>query len=633
VEPVTWWQSGVIYQIYPRSFADANGDGVGDLRGILDHLGYLNDGTDDSLGVAAIWLSPFYRSPMADFGYDISDYTDVDPVFGTLADFDDLLAGAHRRGLKLIVDWVPNHTSDQHPWFVESARSLDNAKRDWYVWRDPAPDGGPPNNWRSAFPAVGSAWTFDKTTAQYYLHSFTPHQPDLNWDNPEVEAAMHDVLRFWLDRGVDGFRIDVIYKIAKDPELRDNEPGLQHDEDWPTIHDRLRRIRAVIDKYDDRMIVGEVYLLDLKKLVEYINTGDELHLAHNFVFFHLPWQAAAYRASVQEFAELAEVSAERRLDQRFLVALNFSSRRVPVVLADDARGPAVLELSTRPEREHGPVDLTNLVLEPDEGMILRRQALAEHVIRGGAGRWAGRRQRPVRVHYVPNDRRCVPRRTDSTIWSGCLLGLPVRADQGMCLGCPHRVGQRVDVVGAAMAFAVDEERGRAGDAAQVGGVHVLGDLGFPGVAAQVGGEPPRVQAELGGVPEQVVGGQRVLVRQQLIMHRPERALAGRGLGTLGGQQRVRVHVGQRQVPPHVPQVTVAGQQLPDHRFGLAAVRALVVAVFDQRDQRLVSAAHVIALGIDRDCQVDDGLGGAKQGACPQRFGQHRGDPEDRPAEQ
>ena len=272
MEPLTWWQSGVIYQIYPRSFADANGDGVGDLRGILDHLDYLNDGTDDSLGVAAIWLSPFYRSPMADFGYDISDYTDVDPVFGTLADFDDLLADVHRHGIKLIVDWVPNHTSDQHPWFVESARSLDNAKRDWYVWRDPAPDGGPPNNWRSAFPAVGSAWTFDKTTAQYYLHSFTPHQPDLNWDNPEVEAAMHDVLRFWLDRGVDGFRIDVIYKIAKDPELRDNEPGLQHDEDWPTIHDRLRRIRAVIEKYDDRMIVGEVYLLDLKKLVEYINT-------------------------------------------------------------------------------------------------------------------------------------------------------------------------------------------------------------------------------------------------------------------------------------------------------------------------------------------------------------------------
>ena len=237
----------MIYQIYPRSFADANGDGVGDLRGIVEHLDYLNDGTDDSLGVAAIWLSPFYRSPMADFGYDISDYTDVDPVFGTLADFDDLLAGAHRRGVKVIVDWVPNHTSDQHPWFVESASSRDSAKRDWYVWRDPAPDGGPPNNWRSEFRAVGPAWTFHEPTGQYYLHSFTPHQPDLNWDNPAVEAAMHDVLRFWLDRGADGFRIDVVYKLAKDPEFRDNEPDLRHDQDWPTIHDRLRRIRAVVE--------------------------------------------------------------------------------------------------------------------------------------------------------------------------------------------------------------------------------------------------------------------------------------------------------------------------------------------------------------------------------------------------
>ena len=309
LEPVAWWQSGVIYQIYPRSFADANGDGVGDLPGIREHLDYLNDGTDDSLGVTAIWLSPFYRSPMADFGYDIADYTDVDPVFGTLADFDALLEGAHRRGIKVIIDWVPNHTSDQHPWFIESASSRNSAKRNWYVWRDPAPGGGPPNNWRSAFAAVGPAWTFHEPTGQYYLHSFTPHQPDLNWDNPEVEAAMHDVLRFWLNRGADGFRIDVIYKIAKDPELRDNEPGLHHDEDWPTIHGRLRKIRAVIDEYDRRIIAGEVYLLDLRRVVEYINTGDELHLAHNFVFFHLPWQAPAVRASVQEFTDLAERAA------------------------------------------------------------------------------------------------------------------------------------------------------------------------------------------------------------------------------------------------------------------------------------------------------------------------------------
>ena len=526
-DQLAWWQRGVIYQIYPRSFADSNRDGIGDLPGIHEHLDYLNDGTDGSLGVTAIWLSPFYRSPMADFGYDISDYTDVDPTFGTLADFDDLLAGAHQRGIRVIVDWVPNHTSDQHPWFTESASSRDSAKRDWYVWRDPAPGGGPPNNWRSAFPAVGSAWTFHGPTGQYYLHSFTPHQPDLNWDNPEVETAMHDVLRFWLNRGVDGFRIDVVYKIAKDPHLRDNEPDVHHDEDWPTIHDRLRRIRAVIEDYDDRMLVGEVYLLDLRRLVEYINTGDELHLAHNFVFFHLPWHAAAFRASVQQFTDLAETAAwpawflenhdhsrvatryaddpesgqrraraaammicalrgtpflyygqelglpdaeippervvdidgrdperapmpwlrpsragpgagfttgepwlpvvadaerqcveaqqkdpastlafvrslvwlrareptlqsgaqllvnagpgvlcfERRGDQRFLVALNFSSREVPLGLGVEPSGPAgtlaLVVLSTDPRRDRGRIDAGKLVLGPDEGVILR----------------------------------------------------------------------------------------------------------------------------------------------------------------------------------------------------------------------------------------------------------------------
>jgi alpha-glucosidase len=302
---LAWWQRGAIYQIYPRSFADSNGDGVGDLRGIVERLDYLG-GQDGSLGVQAIWLSPFYRSPMADFGYDIADCTDVDPLFGTLEDFDALLAAAHRRGIKVVVDWVPNHTSDQHPWFIDSRSSRDAPKRDWYVWRDPAPGGGPPNNWRSSFTAVGPAWTLDEATGQYYLHSFMPRQPDLNWENPEVEAAMHDVLRFWLNRGADGFRIDAVYRIAKDPQLRDNQPGFRHDEDWPTIHDRLRRIRAVIDEYDERVIIGEVYLLDLRRVVAYLNTGDQLHLAHNFVFFHLPWDPAAVRVSVEDFVQLAE---------------------------------------------------------------------------------------------------------------------------------------------------------------------------------------------------------------------------------------------------------------------------------------------------------------------------------------
>ncbi|MGA2927110.1 MAG: alpha-amylase family glycosyl hydrolase [Solirubrobacteraceae bacterium] len=303
--PLAWWQRGVIYQIYPRSFADSDGDGVGDLRGIAAHLDHLR-GAPDSLGVDAIWLSPFYPSPMVDFGYDVSDYTDVDPVFGTLADFDALLDGAHRRGIKVMIDWVPNHTSDQHPWFLESRASRDSPRRDWYVWRDPAPGGGPPNNWRSAFGDGDPAWTLDDATGQFYLNSFTPQQPDLNWDNPEVERAMHDVLRFWLDRGVDGFRIDVVFKLAKDPQLRDNEPGRRHDLDWPPVHERLRRIRAVVDSYADRMIVGEVYLLDLRQLVSYINSGDELNLAHNFVFVLLPWSAAQMRDSVRRFEQLAE---------------------------------------------------------------------------------------------------------------------------------------------------------------------------------------------------------------------------------------------------------------------------------------------------------------------------------------
>ena len=321
-----WWRYGVIYQIYPRSFADADGNGIGDLDGITEHLDHLA-GHADSLGVDAIWLSPFYKSPMADYGYDVADYRDVDPMFGTLGQFDTLLAEAHRRGLKVIVDFVPNHTSDQHEWFIESRSSRDNPKRDWYVWADPKPDGSPPNNWRSSFAEVGPAWTMDETTGQYYLHSFMREQPDLNWWNPEVRDAMDDVLRFWLDRGVDGFRIDVAHRMAKDPELADN-PLIEvdaelrgsdrreallaasnggedlRDQDWPEVHEILRRFRRTISEYDDRMAVGEVYLLDMPKLVSYYGRGDELDLCHNFVFLHQPWKADAFRAVVEEFEGL-----------------------------------------------------------------------------------------------------------------------------------------------------------------------------------------------------------------------------------------------------------------------------------------------------------------------------------------
>ncbi|MEB2343786.1 MAG: alpha-amylase family glycosyl hydrolase [Deltaproteobacteria bacterium] len=302
-----WWRDGVVYQIYPRSYQDANGDGVGDLEGIrrrLDHLAWL--------GVDALWLSPFQPSPMADFGYDVADYCGVDPLFGTLADFDRLLADAHARGIRVTVDWVPNHSSDQHPWFRESRAARDSAKRDWYVWRD-GRGGQAPNNWCSIF--GGPAWQHDPATGQWYLHSFLREQPDLNWRSPELVRAMHEVLRFWLERGADGFRIDVIHRIAKDPALRDNPPnpaggsgyGGQlhvHDENHPDVHSMLRGIRAVLDRYGERMMVGEVYLFDPAEVAKYYGKGDELHLAFNFSFLRCPWDAAAFRAEVERFEAL-----------------------------------------------------------------------------------------------------------------------------------------------------------------------------------------------------------------------------------------------------------------------------------------------------------------------------------------
>ena len=297
-----WWRDGIIYQIYPRSFMDSNGDGIGDLEGIrrrLDHLAWL--------GVDGIWLSPCFPSPMADFGYDVSDYCDIDPVFGSLKDFDRLLADAHSRGIRVILDLVPNHSSDRHPWFQAARSSRADPKRDWYLWRDPKPDGSPPNNWKSVF--GGPAWEFEPQTGQYYLHTFLKEQPELNWRNSEVVSAMHDIVRFWFNRGVDGFRIDVIHAIAKDPELRDNPEvnGVQvrvHNENHPDVHGMLRELRRLVDSYDERMLVGEVYLMDPAKVATYYGLGDELHLAFNFSFMHAPWDAAAFRTQVARFAAL-----------------------------------------------------------------------------------------------------------------------------------------------------------------------------------------------------------------------------------------------------------------------------------------------------------------------------------------
>lgn len=293
-----WWQQAVIYQIYPRSWADGNGDGIGDFDGITSRLDHLVD----TLGVDAVWVSPFYPSPQADFGYDVADYCDVDPMFGDLASFDRFLQAAHERGLAVIIDWVPNHTSDVHPWFVESRSSLRSERRDWYVWRDGGPGGMPPNNWVSVF--GGPAWTFDPASGQWYLHSFLSSQPDLNWRNPAVEAAMLETLRFWLDRGVDGFRIDVAQRCLKDPLFRDNPPatlvpseGYKLDPEYvthdhirdlahPDIHGLFKRIRRVVDGYADvadRFVVGEIHEYDWKVWGSYYGWElDELHMPYNF---------------------------------------------------------------------------------------------------------------------------------------------------------------------------------------------------------------------------------------------------------------------------------------------------------------------------------------------------------------
>jgi alpha-glucosidase len=302
-----WWQKGIIYQIYPRSFQDSNGDGIGDLPGILQRLDYVK-----RLNVDAVWISPIYPSPMADFGYDVADYTGIHPMFGSMADFDRLLDAAHARGLRIILDLVPNHTSHEHPWFIESRSSRDNPKRDWYIWRDPKPDGSPPNNWLSAF--GGPAWTLDERTGQYYLHQFCPEQPELNYRNPEVLDAMLDVMRFWLDKGVDGFRIDVITLMIKDEALRDNPPNPNwqpgdypsarllpvYSRNQPEVHDVIREMRAVIDAYDDRVMIGETYFPN-EMLDYYGEELDECHLPFNFDLIRTPWDATKVRASVDRY--------------------------------------------------------------------------------------------------------------------------------------------------------------------------------------------------------------------------------------------------------------------------------------------------------------------------------------------
>jgi alpha-glucosidase len=303
-----WWESGIVYQVYPRSFQDSNSDGIGDLKGIRSRLDYLVE-----LGVDAIWISPIFPSPMADFGYDVSNYTDIDPMFGTLADFDALVGAAHGCGLKIVLDFVPNHTSDQHPWFIDSRSSRQSPKRDWYIWRDGKPNGSTPNNWTSEF--GGPAWTFDETTQQYYYHAFLKEQPDLNWRNRDVRAAMLAVLRFWLHRGVDGFRVDAIHHLIEAEHLRDNplNPDWREGQsparrlariyslDQEETHDCIAEMRALTDSFDDRVLIGEASL-PIEQLMAYYGTATPgFHLPFNFHLIKSPWDPQVIAALIEQY--------------------------------------------------------------------------------------------------------------------------------------------------------------------------------------------------------------------------------------------------------------------------------------------------------------------------------------------
>ena len=380
-----WWQTGVVYQVYPRSFKDTSGNGVGDLQGIIEKLDYLSA----VLGIDAIWLSPFYPSPMADFGYDVSDYTAVDPLFGSLEDFDTLVSEAHRRDIKIIIDFVPNHSSDQHPWFTESRSSRDNPKRDWYCWADARADGSHPNNWLSIF--GGIAWEWDEKTGQYYLHSFLKEQPDLNWRNPEVKEAMFNALSFWLDRDIDGFRVDVAHFIMKDPQMRDNPPAQKdvsqmhrsfgpydeqlhlYDKGHEDVHQVYREMRLLLDSYSTsrpRFSIGEIHIFDIKTWAAYYGENrDELHMPFNFFLLGARWQAGVIGGLVDQIEAVTPPGAwpnyvlgnhdEARLagrlgkmEARLAAMLLLTLRGTPTIYYGDELG--MVDVHVPPEKQQDP---------------------------------------------------------------------------------------------------------------------------------------------------------------------------------------------------------------------------------------------------------------------------------------
>ncbi|MGB3494023.1 MAG: alpha-glucosidase [Elainellaceae cyanobacterium] len=317
-----WWEDGVIYQIYPLTFADGNGDGIGDFRGIIDRLDYLNDGKPEgknSLGIDAIWLSPINKSPMVDNGYDVSDYTDICPTFGTLEDFDELLEKAHQRGIKIILDLVVNHTSNQHPWFIESSSGKESDKADWYLWQDPYGGRDLPNNWQSYF--GGTGWTYASERGQFYYHTFNKNQPDLNWQNPDVRTAIYDIIRFWLERGVDGFRLDASSVYSKDVYFRDNplKYGASdkndynnyhhlYDKNLPENHQIIQEIRTILEEYGDRVLIGETFIDNTlyDSLIFHGVNNNELHLPLNFEFPFSPWYPGYLQREVEKKEKLTQ---------------------------------------------------------------------------------------------------------------------------------------------------------------------------------------------------------------------------------------------------------------------------------------------------------------------------------------
>lgn len=369
----TFWKDFVIYQIYPRSFKDSNGDGVGDLQGIIEKLDYVK-----SLGIDTIWISPIYKSPMKDFGYDVADYCDIDPLFGNLDDFKQLVDSAHSKGIKVLMDFVPSHTSDQHPWFIESKSSTNNPKRDWYIWKETKPDGSPPNNWVSVF--GGSMWEFNADSGQYYLHSFVKEQPDLNWRNPEVKEAMFNVLRFWMDHGVDGFRIDAINHIFKDVKFLDEpknekfnaqteDPYLSlnhiYVKDQKEIHELIGEMAQVLTEYEDRFMVTEAYV-PIAELVNYYKHAYTNHAPYNFHFIFLPWSAKEFGNFINEYDSALSLANKNYIPTYVLG--NHDRSRVATRTGKGLRIAAMLLLTLRgiPTIYYGDeIGMTDVKIPPD----------------------------------------------------------------------------------------------------------------------------------------------------------------------------------------------------------------------------------------------------------------------------